>query len=315
MVTCPQCGREFVPVEDQRFCAFCGIRLEAATEDTNARAPRVEPDFSAIDEMLRDDPSESVPSSEPLPSKPVLLTKPDEQRPSDRSVPGLEREEDSFEPLYPWSRHLADRQAQSPLHEGYCPWEDQEKLGFFQGVGRTVYETFVTPGEFFARMPVKGGMLIPLLYALIVSTTGTMAGYLWLFALDNPVLASVKAIDNFTVILGVLTPVVVFVSIIGWAAIVHGCLYLLGGARRDFEATFRVVCYASGPELWNIVPLIGGYISYGWRLYLCVVGLREVHGLSTGRALAAVLVPGLGCLFSVVGFVFLLKAVADAAVK
>lgn len=314
-MTCPQCGRDYVPVEDQKFCAFCGVRLDLPTDDANTRTPETEPDLSAIDEMLRSDSSEDRSSREETATKPVLLTKLNEQQAREEPPPSPENQEEPLSPRYPWSPRVSDDDEPMPGQEGYCPWEDQEKLGFFQGIGRTVYETFITPGEFFALMPVKGGMLIPLLYALIVSTTGTMAGYLWLFATDNPVLASVKNIDNFTIILGVLTPVVVFAGIVGWAGIVHGCLYLLGGARRDFEATFRVVCYSSGPELWNIVPLIGGYLSYGWRLYLCVVGLREVHGLSMGRALAVVLVPGLGCLFSILGLAVLLKSVADVAVK
>lgn len=308
---CPQCGQEFVPVKEQKFCPFCGVCLQQPATEQNSQAQKSEIDLSAVDEMLKDDSIPTTLSKEGSPEKGVphyLHHGTGEEVP-----PALEHSRASDNLDYPWRSR--ESKEFLPSREGYCPWEDQERLGFFSGIGRTVYETFTKPAEFFARMPVRGGLLVPLLYALIVSTTGTMLGYLWLFSTENSFVSAVNQIENFTIIMGIMTPVALLVSIVGWALIIHGCLHLLGGARRDFEATFRVVCYASGPELWNILPFLGSYISYGWRLYLFVVGLREVHGLSTGRAVAAVLLPSIGCLSSVMALAVFWKMAVEAAVK
>jgi hypothetical protein len=60
-------------------------------------------------------------------------------------------------------------------------------------------------------------------------------------------------------------------------------------------ATFRVVCYASSPEVFQIVPICGGLVGGVWGFAISVVGLREVHRTTTGKAAAAVLLPGLLC--------------------
>lgn len=68
------------------------------------------------------------------------------------------------------------------------------------------------------------------------------------------------------------------------AAIVH--LFVkpfVGNANSGYEATFRVVAYVSVTNLVNWIPILGGLLAlYG--LYLAVVGIREVHATTTGRA-------------------------------
>jgi len=79
------------------------------------------------------------------------------------------------------------------------------------------------------------------------------------------------------------------------AGVLHLCLLIIGGARRDFEATFRVVCYAAGANLFNIVPFCGGLVAWLWNAVLNVIGVREAHEISTGRALLAYCLPALVC--------------------
>ena len=79
------------------------------------------------------------------------------------------------------------------------------------------------------------------------------------------------------------------------AGIVHLMLLLLGGARRGFEATFRVVCFSQATALLFVIPIFlvpfCGMAVVVWALVLYVIGLAQAHQIGHGQALAAVLLP------------------------
>jgi hypothetical protein len=183
----------------------------------------------------------------------------------------------------------------STHQDRYCPWEDQDKIGFLEGLLLTLKESLFAPREFFHRLPVEGGFLTPLLYALIIETFAALVSYAWAFSLDGSVFGTTKLSGFWILILGILVPIFVFLRIVISALILHISLFLVGGARRDLEATFRVACYSCSPELFNAVPVVGGAVAFVWQLYLVIVGLREVHGITTGRSLTAVLLPLILC--------------------
>jgi hypothetical protein len=251
MVNCSHCGKELLPVQDQRFCPFCGERLEVSEHD----------------------------------SPPT-----DTENHERNEAPG-ERESSPF---------LSGR-------DKYCPWEDQENLGFFKGISLTLRQSLFSPREFFWRCPRSGGFVVPLLYALIVKTSSSLASFLWLFWMDHPLLAKLDLSGNGTILVGLMIPVGLFLSVIIEAAAVHLSLFLLGSAREEFESTFRVVCYGSGPELLDVVPVIGGWAGIAWKTYLIIVGLREIHNITTGRAVLAIVLPSLIC-FGLIGMSLALVA-------
>jgi len=177
------------------------------------------------------------------------------------------------------------------VRKEYSPWEDQERLGFFQGITRTVKQSLFEPDAFFSRLPLHRGYFSPLLYALIIQTLGNMIGSLWSFTMKNPFISESDLPGNFAILAGVLIPLFVFIGIVLAAVVLHGSLALIRGQNEDYEATFRVVCYSSAPDLFNIVPVVGGPIALIWKLYLTVVGLRAVHRISTGKAAMALVLP------------------------
>ena len=69
---------------------------------------------------------------------------------------------------------------------------------------------------------------------------------------------------------------------------VHLWVWLLGG-RKGYEQTVKAIMYGNTPYLllgW--IPLVG--IIFGiWSLVLEILGIRELQEISTGRAVAAVL--------------------------
>jgi hypothetical protein len=114
-------------------------------------------------------------------------------------------------------------------------------------------------------------------------------------------------------LLVVAVPVLVFLSIVIWSVLLHVSLFLVGGANRDFEATFRVVCYSSGPNLCAVVPIVGGLVALVWTLCLAVIGLREVHQTTTTKAVFAVLLPVVVCCgFAITGIVLVAVTVGLA---
>jgi len=90
-------------------------------------------------------------------------------------------------------------------------------------------------------------------------------------------------------------PIFTTVALIFQTLITHFCLVLLGGARREMEATFRVICFSMGPQLFQVIPLIGGLIAWGWQMVLIIIGLKVVHGTSYARSALAVFLPTLAC--------------------
>lgn len=200
------------------------------------------------------------------------------------------------------------------LREEYCPWEDQDNLGFFSAIGQTVQETLFRPREFFSRIPLRGGFVQPLLYGLIIGTLGEMIGLLWFFSTNGSFLEKFSALGNWEVLLAVLVPVSVFIRMFVTAAIFHVSLYLFGGARQDLEATFRVTCYSSAPELCSIIPILGGFAGTVWKLYVIIIGISSVHETSLGRSTLAVLVPFVVCCAMLVGvFLVTLASIGVAA--
>ena len=53
---------------------------------------------------------------------------------------------------------------------------------------------------------------------------------------------------------------------------------------------FRVSAYSSVTSLVSWIPVIG-WIASLYGIYLAIMGIREVHNTSTGRAAIVVLIP------------------------
>lgn len=201
------------------------------------------------------------------------------------------------------------------------PWDQRDRIGFFNALVETTRQVLGSPGAFFRGMPTSGGLGSPLLYAVVIGWIGLVAAALYQalfrsivgssFAAfgDRPELASALAwIESWggfaaQVVFGAVFVVIgVFIA----TGILHLMLLLLGGARRDFEASFRVVSYAQATSILFLVPFCGQLIGGVWSLVLYVIGLAEVHQISHGRAAAAVLLPIalICCCCAALGFLF-----------
>lgn len=184
-----------------------------------------------------------------------------------------------------------------------CPWENIEELGFFHALGATLRESLLEPVRFFTSMPRTGGWLHPLLYAIVIGTTGNLAGYVLGSLFEVPFVSQSKLSSGITLFVGILMPVLVCLGTTLWSVILHGSIFLFGARNKPFEATLRIVSYATGPDIFNVIPSLGWIVAAFWKLILVIVGVRQVHNVSTGRAALAVLFPVLliwGILFAVI---------------
>jgi hypothetical protein len=177
--------------------------------------------------------------------------------------------------------------------------------GFFNGLFKTVNQVLFSPSAFFKKMPVTGGLTDPLLYAMIVGTVGLLFLSVWRIVLHDPMQSFVTPemsaagrglSSNVASPLG--TAMMPFLLII-WLFIVSGMLHLflmiVGGAKAGFEATFRVVSYSVSPYLLMVIPYCGVLITPFWALSLFMIGIRDAHETTGGKATAAVLFPFLLC--------------------
>lgn len=183
------------------------------------------------------------------------------------------------------------------------PWEDREHLGVFNALLNTLKQSLFNPSEFFRKMQLTGGVTDPLLYALIVGMVGLMFLYFWqvLFkgaGVDNLMPSGMAALagqqslhGGSLVLMAFLTPIFIIMGLFVLSGILHLFLMLVKGAAAGYEATFRVLAYSYSTNMIFILPICGSFIGAIWALVLTIIGLREAHQISGGKAALAVFLP------------------------
>ncbi len=195
--------------------------------------------------------------------------------------------------------------ADAPLavaHTG-LPWDRRQELGFFSAFFETVKLVLLNPTAAFTNMKPEGGLTEPLIYAVFGGSIGFIVSLLFTLLMssfgmmsDRNALAGLMGLGIGTIFIIIFMPVFVALGLFIGAAIVHLCLMLVGGAKRSFETTFRVICFAMGSTyLLMVVPFCGGAISGLWLLVVECIGLARAHDTTTGRAVLAVLLPVIVC--------------------
>ena len=186
------------------------------------------------------------------------------------------------------------------------PWESGE--GFWGAFWKTTKEALFSPTLFFKKVSTGEGYWAPLIYGIIsaIIGVGVFLVYLWFFffAFIPP---RVQALIPFNPILAyslIWIPLQTTFSIFIGSIITHLCLMIVGGNKKGFQATFRPISYSFCTYLINIVPFVGSFIWSIYMIILIIIGVREGHGITTGKAVLAVLLPlivvfGLGILAAI----------------
>jgi hypothetical protein len=183
------------------------------------------------------------------------------------------------------------------------PWEHRQERGFFNAFIETLTMVLTRPAEAFSVMKREGGLVEPLIYALIGGCIGGIISALFSLGFQSMGLFADKN-NSFAAMTGmgigvgaiIMVPVFVVIALFVGSGIVHLCLMIVGGANKPFETTFRVFAFSQGSAgPLQIIPICGGLISGVWALVCNCIGLARAHETDTGRAVLAVFLPLIVC--------------------
>ncbi|CAN5730677.1 hypothetical protein BH18ACT11_BH18ACT11_14530 [soil metagenome] len=163
---------------------------------------------------------------------------------------------------------------------------------------QTAREVLFNPVGFFRAIRREGDFLNPLIFAVICSlisaVIGGVLGFVISLATGNGIGGSLAGLISTIIFTPIGTAIGLFIG----AAIYHLLVLLIvRPSHQGFEATFRVVAYASVLQLFSwlaVIPILGILIVIAVAIYnvvLSVLGIREMHATTTGRAVAVVLIP------------------------
>ena len=181
-----------------------------------------------------------------------------------------------------------------PPEEEVPPWESGE--GFINAFLKTTWGALFSPTKFFKKVSAGEGYLSPLIYGTISGIIGFGGTLYWQWFVFSRIVAvqrfSPLPFYGFSLItLMVAMPFLVAFSILIGSGVTHLCLMIVGGNKKGFESTFRVIAYSISGDIFGIIPFIGSTIGGIYALILTIIGVREGHGISTGRAILGVLLP------------------------
>jgi hypothetical protein len=187
--------------------------------------------------------------------------------------------------------------------DGGLPWEHREQLGIFKAFFDTVIRVLTKPAEAFAMMKKEGDLMGPMLFALIGGSAGLIVSLLVQVALQSfwfmtgqASMFGEEGLGLWVVWYILLIPVLVIVGMFIVSGILHLCLMIVGGAKKSFETTFRVVCFSFGSTSpLSMIPFCGGMIAGVWNIVVEIIGLARAHEIGTGKAALAVLLPLVVC--------------------
>ncbi len=218
----------------------------------------------------------------------------------------------------------------SMTHSGYCPycgssqapvarvsgsqddssWENDFKSRPFHSYVETIKAVLFSPSVFFSRLQTGGGLFALILFATINQIIGMVGamGIQIVFSLTSVAMKGAifqkVPLDNilstfFTpvalIILVALSPLLAVMSLFVQAAVTHVCLLLVGGNKKGFDATLAVAGYSTSAQVFQIVPILGSFVSAIYQIVLLIIGIKETHGTSGGKAAFAVLLPFMLC--------------------
>ena len=194
--------------------------------------------------------------------------------------------------------------ASSANPEIFPAWENPGKPLFERWL-ETVKGVFTSLPVFFTRMRTAGGLGAPLMFGVIGSSIGSIISQVFSMFLNIGILSLIagqthsrEAVGNMVgqgiggVCAIILIPFITAIGLFIGSGITHLFLMMLGGARKNFEATFRVNSYLLGSlGLLQAIPFCGGLVYIVWYIVGEIIGLAKAHEIPTSKAALAVLLP------------------------
>src|SRR5215203_562704 len=151
-----------------------------------------------------------------------------------------------------------------------------------------VRSVVTAPVGFFRGIRRQGDFVNPLIFAIICYEVSAILG--GLLSLVGVSMGDTQGFGSFLIGI-ILAPIGAAIGLFIGAGILHLLVMLIVGSRNaGFEGTFRVGAYSAVTTLVSWIPIIG-LIASLYGIYLAIIGIREVHNTTTGRAALVVLIP------------------------
>jgi hypothetical protein len=142
--------------------------------------------------------------------------------------------------------------------------------------------------KYYAAIAAIYSALFAVLLAFVLTFVGTLFGSM--MGRQNLGMLMGAGASGVAIIFFVLFMIFAIVGAFVGGAILHIFVYIVGG-RKGIAQTIKAVMYGSTPQLllgW--IPIIG-IIAAIWSLVVEIIGIRQLHELTTGKAVLAVLIP------------------------
>jgi len=147
----------------------------------------------------------------------------------------------------------------------------------------------LNPGETFQKSKADDLETVLPYFAIIVLINAILSAIVSLFWEANPMYKSMMGGVAVPILVFFIVLVAEFVFTLIFAAWLHLWVYIVGG-RKGIGETMKAVIYGSTPSmLLGWIPFIGIIFSL-WSIVLWALGVRDLHELSTGKAIAAVVI-------------------------
>ncbi|MBI4800813.1 MAG: YIP1 family protein [Desulfarculus sp.] len=185
-------------------------------------------------------------------------------------------------------------------------WEGEG--GLLKRLWRSTWQVMGHPGRVLAG-PGRPELSWCLSYGLVVGTFSSALTLMWGLVLGESTLSTRGALW-----LLFLAPLITLAGLFIKAGVLHAMLFILGGAKHGFKATFRVNAYGEAAGILALLPAVGTAAVIVWNLVILTAGLAAAHGIGKGRAFCAMLLPLLLVLLLVLLAVTLLGLTALWAV-
>jgi hypothetical protein len=146
-------------------------------------------------------------------------------------------------------------------------------------------ETLGEAIKYYAIIAAVYSALFALIFAFAGSLFGSMMGYRNLGTMMGAGVGIGAAVFFFVMFM-ILAIAGAFIG----GAILHIFVYIVGG-RKGIVQTIKAGMYGSTPSLllgW--IPFVSIIVAI-WSLVVEIIGVRQLHELTTGRAILAVLIP------------------------
>ncbi|MEN6609679.1 MAG: YIP1 family protein [Methanoregulaceae archaeon] len=154
--------------------------------------------------------------------------------------------------------------------------------------------------------------ILSLVVAFILTATGSYAIFEVMVKQLGLVVMPLMGIVGAVIFVIIVEFLALFFAFVlgGW---LHIWVYLLGG-KKGYVQTVKALMLGSTPSmLIGWIPIIGTVIGGIWSFILAILGVRELQEISTGRAIAAIVIAGIivaavACLFALLFILALINS-------